>query len=145
MIDGLVGTARRLATSGAKGKPRQSDLRRAISTAYYALFHALAKDGADLFVGAAAAHPIAEWARPENAGRMGRAMAGAILPRHRVVAGAPRGDGRQRQRNVDRDEVDRMTGKMGGSRQERSGITAMSRGRTQKVAVAALAGEQSPH
>ena len=67
MIDGLVGTARRLASSSAKGKPRQSDLRRAISTAYYALFHALAKDGADLFVGAAAAHPNNAWSHAYRA------------------------------------------------------------------------------
>jgi uncharacterized protein (UPF0332 family) len=33
------------------GKPRQSNLRRATSTAYYALFHTLAKSCADLMVG----------------------------------------------------------------------------------------------
>ena len=33
------------------GAPRQSDLKRAISTAYYALFHAIARNGADLLVG----------------------------------------------------------------------------------------------
>ncbi|MCY4185677.1 MAG: hypothetical protein OXC82_09925 [Rhodobacteraceae bacterium] len=32
----LISTARRLV-----GKPRQADLKRALSTAYYALFHAL--------------------------------------------------------------------------------------------------------
>jgi hypothetical protein len=34
-----------------KGKPRQSNLRRATSTAYYALFHTLAKSCGDLMVG----------------------------------------------------------------------------------------------
>ena len=43
-------TALELANSG-KGKPRQSNLRRAASTAYYALFHTLAKCCADLLVG----------------------------------------------------------------------------------------------
>jgi hypothetical protein len=34
-------------------KPRQSDLRRAVSTAYYAMFHTLSKSCADLLVGTA--------------------------------------------------------------------------------------------
>lgn len=38
--------------AGTTGAPSQANLRRAISTAYYALFHHLAKSGADLFVGA---------------------------------------------------------------------------------------------
>jgi len=63
MVEGLVGTARRLASTGSKGKPRQSDLRRAISTAYYALFHALAKDGADLFVGAISSRSASAWSQ----------------------------------------------------------------------------------
>lgn len=32
-------------------RPRQADLRRAVSTAYYALFHALCRDCADEFIG----------------------------------------------------------------------------------------------
>src|SRR5262245_19250431 len=39
-----------LATAGHR-RPRHSNLKRAVSTAYYALFHALAKDAADLLVG----------------------------------------------------------------------------------------------
>ena len=35
------------------GKPRQANLRRAISTAYYALFHAMAKCCADTLIGGA--------------------------------------------------------------------------------------------
>ena len=46
----LVATARLLATS-SKSKPSQVHLRRAVSTAYYALFHALAANGADLLIG----------------------------------------------------------------------------------------------
>lgn len=34
-----------------RGKPSQSNLRRAVSTAYYAMFHCLAKSCADDFVG----------------------------------------------------------------------------------------------
>jgi uncharacterized protein (UPF0332 family) len=51
--DDLVATARRLAKA-SPGKPRQADLKRAISTAYYALFHAIARDAADLLVGVGA-------------------------------------------------------------------------------------------
>lgn len=40
MIDDLIEVARRLATMDV-GRPRQASLRRAVSTAYYALFHAL--------------------------------------------------------------------------------------------------------
>ncbi len=47
----LVQTARRLAESGAP-QPTQADLRRAVSTAYYALFHCLAGTAADLLTGA---------------------------------------------------------------------------------------------
>lgn len=56
----LLGTARRLARAGP-GKPRQSDLKRAISSAYYALFHALAKECADRLVGTGRARPDKAW------------------------------------------------------------------------------------
>lgn len=46
----LIVTARRLARANPS-KPRQADLKRAISTAYYATFHALAGLCADLFIG----------------------------------------------------------------------------------------------
>ena len=39
------------AVSGGRGRPRQAELRRAISTAYYALFHALALCSANLLAG----------------------------------------------------------------------------------------------
>ena len=47
-------TARFLLTR-AKGKPRQADLRRAVSAAYYAVFHALCEETADSLIGTA--HP----------------------------------------------------------------------------------------
>jgi uncharacterized protein (UPF0332 family) len=45
----LVATASRLV--GGRGKPRQSDLKRAISTLYYAMFHELARACADHLAG----------------------------------------------------------------------------------------------
>lgn len=38
-----------------KGKPTQVNLRRAVSSTYYALFHCLARDSADLLVGGSGA------------------------------------------------------------------------------------------
>jgi uncharacterized protein (UPF0332 family) len=52
VIDDLIALADRLAKSSPK-KPRQADLKRAVSTAYYALFHAMAKNIADTMVGVA--------------------------------------------------------------------------------------------
>ncbi|BCX17174.1 MAG: hypothetical protein KatS3mg117_0856 [Geminicoccaceae bacterium] len=49
----LLETAARLARS-RRGAPRQSDLRRAVSTIYYALFQALSGEAADLLVGRSA-------------------------------------------------------------------------------------------
>ena len=46
----LIKTARRL-TKVNRGRPMQASLRRAISTAYYAVFHSLARIAADLIVG----------------------------------------------------------------------------------------------
>lgn len=46
----LVVTARRTVGRG-QGKPRQSDLKKALSTAYYAMFHALCWNCADCFIG----------------------------------------------------------------------------------------------
>ena len=47
----LIASARRLLGRGQRGKPRQSDLKRAMSTAYYAMFHALCRNCADSFIG----------------------------------------------------------------------------------------------
>ncbi len=43
LASGRIGTGR--------GRPRQAELRRAVSATYYALFHALARNAADLLVG----------------------------------------------------------------------------------------------
>jgi uncharacterized protein (UPF0332 family) len=56
----LIGTARKLANASPQ-KPRQADLKRAISTAYYALFHAMAKDAADMLVGVGQNRPDKAW------------------------------------------------------------------------------------
>ena len=54
----LLETARRLAQPGA-AQPTQADLRRAIGTAYYALFHCLAAAAADLLTTSSSHSP--EW------------------------------------------------------------------------------------
>lgn len=51
----LVSAAQDLVGDG-RGAPRQANLRRAISTAYYALFHCLARCCADALVGTASAN-----------------------------------------------------------------------------------------
>ena len=47
----LIATSKRLVGVSGRNKPRQSDLKRAVSSAYYALFHALCWTCADSFVG----------------------------------------------------------------------------------------------
>lgn len=47
----LIKTARRLVGKQGAKRPRQSDLKRAISTVYYALFHALCRNCADCLIG----------------------------------------------------------------------------------------------
>jgi hypothetical protein len=46
----LIATALRLALANPK-KPRQSDLKRAVSSTYYAMFHTIAKASADSLIG----------------------------------------------------------------------------------------------
>ncbi len=55
----LIATARDLVGT-AKGRPRQTNLRRAVSTAYYALFHCLAACCADTLVGGSGANRDAD-------------------------------------------------------------------------------------
>lgn len=62
MSDELLATARRLAKASPK-KPRQADLKRAVSTAYYALFHAMAKSAADMVAGTGANKAEKAWAQ----------------------------------------------------------------------------------
>ena len=58
-FDDHVRIARALASGaiggGGPGRPRETDLRRAVSNAYYALFHALARTCADMLVGSSPA------------------------------------------------------------------------------------------
>jgi len=68
----LIVTARRLAYASPQ-KPRQSDLKRAISTAYYALFQAMAKDAADLLVGVGKDRPSKAWRQTYRALQHGEA------------------------------------------------------------------------
>ena len=51
----FIATARDLADSNPRGRPRETNLRRAVSTTYYALFHCIAQSGADLLVGGSGA------------------------------------------------------------------------------------------
>lgn len=66
MSDDLIATARRLAKASPR-RPRQADLKRAISTAYYALFHALARNAADSLVGVGQNRPNKAWAQAYRA------------------------------------------------------------------------------
>lgn len=52
----FITTAKALAGEGDAGRPLESNLRRAASTTYYALFHCLAKCCADMLVGGSPAH-----------------------------------------------------------------------------------------
>ena len=47
----LIAAAFDLVAASGRGRPRQANLRRAVSTAYYAMFHCLAAICADLLVG----------------------------------------------------------------------------------------------
>lgn len=57
---GLIATARRLARANP-GRPNQADLKRAVSTAYYAMFHGLAGQCAVLLIGAGRARSSRAW------------------------------------------------------------------------------------
>ena len=47
----LIGHAKRTVKHGGASRPRQTELKRAVSAAYYALFHALCQYIADLWIG----------------------------------------------------------------------------------------------
>ena len=66
IVSDFLATARRLAEAAPR-KPKQADLRRAISTAYYALFHAFALDAANLLFGGAGKELEAAWAQTYRA------------------------------------------------------------------------------
>ena len=75
----LIEAARRLTESGAP-QPTQAGLRRAVSTAYYAMFHTLAAAAADLFIGSTRssawhrAYRALEHGRARSACRQGQTM-----------------------------------------------------------------------
>ena len=52
----FIATAKDLTEADRRGRPRETNLRRAISTTYYALFHCLATCCADMLVGSAGAN-----------------------------------------------------------------------------------------
>jgi uncharacterized protein (UPF0332 family) len=58
----LVEIARALA-SGNPGRPKQAYLRRAVSSAYYAMFHALARCCADTLIGSGKSRSDPAWAQ----------------------------------------------------------------------------------
>ncbi len=63
----LLVTARMLASAGGKRKPKQANLRRAVSTAYYALFHTVCRSCADNIVASGGDFPRAAWRRAYRA------------------------------------------------------------------------------
>lgn len=72
MTSELAKTARKL-LGAARYKPSQADLRRTVSTAYYAAFHALAEMCADEIVGVSPARrALPEWRRVYRALNHGR-------------------------------------------------------------------------
>lgn len=71
-----IRTAYRLAKA-APNRPQQSDLRRAVSTAYYALFHTLAREAANRLVGVETSAPHSPaWTQAYRALDHGTARAG---------------------------------------------------------------------
>ena len=70
----FIATARLLAGHPSRGRPLETNLRRAISTAYYALFHCLAECCADMIVGGPGANRNrAAWLRVYRALQHGTA------------------------------------------------------------------------
>ena len=70
----LIEAARALAKSGG-APPTQARLRRAVSTAYYAMFHCLAASAADLFIGTVRSPA---WHRAYRALEHGRARSACL-------------------------------------------------------------------
>ena len=79
----LIATARSLAEIGRR-RPSQANLRRAVSTAYYAVFHCLAGAAADLLIGQ---RRSPAWHRVYRALEHGRAK--TACERKREMAGFP--------------------------------------------------------
>lgn len=67
----LIDQAATLAKRSPK-KPRQADLRRAISACYYAVFHALCRSNADVLVGTGNNKPKRAWSQAYRAANHGQ-------------------------------------------------------------------------
>jgi len=77
----LLDAARRLAAA-SRGRPAQPYLRRAVSTAYYALFDRLARECADALVGTGQARGTTTWVQVYRALEHGFAKNGCIQARN---------------------------------------------------------------
>jgi hypothetical protein len=89
MSNELIKTARRI-LGAAKRKPSQADLRRAVSTAYYAMFDALARSCAEEIVGRSPTkRSTPEWARVYRALEHGKSK--KALGELKDGTGAPAG------------------------------------------------------
>lgn len=60
LAEDLLDTAEKLAEANQR-RPKQADLRRAVSTAYYAVFHNLAQECADRFIGTTEQRSDSAW------------------------------------------------------------------------------------
>lgn len=88
MTDDFIALADRLASASPR-RPRQVDLRRAVSTAYYALFHAIAKTVADIMVGARKGHRSEQaWAQAYRGLQHGDAKSACEGMRNQIIAPA---------------------------------------------------------
>ena len=68
----FLSTARELAGTLGRGRPRETNLRRAVSTTYYALFHCLAVCCADMIVGGSgSSRSVPAWRQAYRALRHG--------------------------------------------------------------------------
>ena len=81
--DDLIRIARYLASTGTginAGRPSQADLRRAVSTTYYALFHALAQCCANTLIGATPPQPEPTGVAPNLPGSRAPPRQRAVQP-----------------------------------------------------------------
>ena len=84
----FIATAEDLAGSDRRGRPRQTNLRRAVSTTYYALFHCLAVCCADMLVGGPGSdRSRAAWRQTYRALRHG--VARQRCQRHAIISRFP--------------------------------------------------------
>ncbi len=86
MYRNLLLTARLLVKASPR-RPRQTDLRRAVSTIYYAMFHFLAEICADILVGSGVWRKTEEWVLAYRSLDHGQAK--RFLATIRTVAGSP--------------------------------------------------------